>query len=477
MIQPPDVQNTSTWRQRISRFMQRVRLPRGTNVAQLAYRRAQRSFVEYHAHAAFKTRAAALIGMIGFPVFYFVWSYMLPQPFESIVLRAIGFVLSAFVFFLPRSPPWLRSHSALLSYVTLWYTVPFFFTIMLFLNGGTDVWQLSLVSGFIYLVLLCDTINAFILGLTGSLAAFLVYGLLSGDLIVPSAYINVLPVLAFVLCGVTFLNYSNNLVLVEKMTAIGGLAAHIAHEMRTPLLGIRLDADKIQKIVPDLMDALVWARAHGWPGRIPPAIQAGMPHALERIGQHTASANSVIDMLLMNAAVTKGRAEMGTCSARATIETAIERYHFRTGQRELVDLDTRREFTYSGVEVLMVHVLFNLMKNALRAIEKGRGGRISISLRGGAQRNQIVFKDSGPGMPPEVARNIFLPFFSNEAIGIGTGIGLSFCRSVVESFNGTIACSSQLGVGTEFVISLPRMPIGHEDGSTTTGDGLARKRG
>ena len=84
-----------------------------------------------------------------------------------------------------------------------------------------------------------------------------------------------LPVLAFVLCGVAFLNYSNNLVLAEKMTAIGGLAAHIAHEMRTPLLGIRLDADKIQKIVPDLMDALgmgtrAWlAGTHsaGYPGR------------------------------------------------------------------------------------------------------------------------------------------------------------------------------------------------------------------
>ena len=401
--------------------------------------------------------------MIGFPLFYIIWSYVLPQPFESIFLRTIGFILSALVFFLPRGPVWLRAHSAILSYVTLWYTVPFFFTVMLLLNGGKDVWQLSLVSGFIYLVLLCDSINAFILGLTGSLAAFLVYWLISGDLSIPSAYINTLPVLAFVLCGVAFLNYSNNLVLTEKMTAIGGLAAHIAHEMRTPLLGIRLDADKIQKIVPDLMEALAWARAHGWPGRIPPAIQAGMPHALERIGQHTASANSVIDMLLMNAAVTKGRSETSVCSGRQTIETAIDRYHFRGGQRDRVDLDLGSEFSYNGVEVLMVHVLFNLMKNALRAIEKGGSGRIIITLRSGANRNEIVFMDSGPGMPPDVARNIFLPFYSNEAIGIGTGIGLSFCRSVVESFDGTITCSSQLGVGTEFVISLPRIPIGHED--------------
>ena len=101
-----------------------------------------------------------------------------------------------------------------------------------------------------------------------------------------------------------------------------------------------------------------------------------MPHALERIGQHTASANSVIDMLLMNAAVTKGRSEMSTCSAVRRSRRRIERYHFRTGQRELVDLELSSEFSYKGVEVLMVHVLFNLMKNAFRAIEKGGSGRI-----------------------------------------------------------------------------------------------------
>ena len=178
MMQPPASKPHVSWIERISQIRHRLRMPRRTNLVQSAYRRARRSFVEYHAHATFKTRAAALIGMIGFPVFYVVWSYLLPQPFESILLRTIGFALSAFVFFLPRAPDGLRSHSALLSYVTLWYTVPFFFTLMLLLNGSNDVWQLSLVSGFIYLVLLCDPINAFILGLTGSLAAFLGYWLI-----------------------------------------------------------------------------------------------------------------------------------------------------------------------------------------------------------------------------------------------------------------------------------------------------------
>jgi two-component system, CAI-1 autoinducer sensor kinase/phosphatase CqsS len=434
---------------------------RGTHagVLALAVRKAQRSFIEFHAHAAFKIRAAALIGMIGFPAFYIVWRFLLPQPFESVTLRAIGFGLSTLVVLLPRCPLWLRRHGLAVSYVTIFYTVPFFFTFMLLMNDASTVWQLSLVSGFVYLVLLCDGINAVLLGIAGTLAGFAAFWLVTGGFSLPAAYVSVIPVLAFVLCGVAFLDYSNNLVVKEKMAAIGGLAAHIAHEMRTPLLGIRLDAEKIQTVMPDLMAAHKWAREHAWPGRIAPSMQAGLPLAIARINQHVVSANSVIDMLLMNAAADRARSEMVPCSARATVDTAIERYNFRAGQREMVDLELQADFAYQGVEVLTVHVLFNLMKNAFRAIEKTGAGRIVISLRRGAQRDEIVFRDSGPGMPPEIVRNIFLPFYSNEAIGIGNGIGLSFCRSVIESFDGTITCASTLGQGTEFVLSFPVLHV------------------
>ena len=400
--------------------------------------------------------------MIAFPAFYVVWGFILPQPYESFGLRALGFGLSYLVLASAGGPNWLHRNSAFVCYVALWYNVPFFFTFMFLMNGASAIWQLSLVSGFVYLVLLCDAVSAVILGITGSLAAFALYWVVSGGHAFPAEYLSVIPVLIFVLCGVAFLNYSNNLVIAEKMEAISILAAHIAHEMRTPLLGIRLDADKIHKIVPDLLRAHDWARRHDWPGRISPAVQAGLPHAVARISQHAISANGIIDMLLMNAAANRTATELVTCSARKTVETAIERYHFHTVQRELVSLDLQADFDYQGVEVLTVHILFNLMKNALRAIDKAGHGRIVIALISGAQRNQLVFRDSGPGMGPDVVRNVFLPFYSNEGIGVGNGIGLSFCRSVIESFDGTITCTSRLGVGTEFILSFPVRPRGTE---------------
>lgn len=437
-------------------------------IAQLAYRKAQQSFIEYHAHAAFKTRAAALIGVIGFPVFYVVWAILLPQPYESVSLRAVGFGLSLLVLVTPRLPEPVRKHSALISYLTLFYTVPFFFTFMLLMNNASTVTQLALVSGFVYLVLLCDGLNAFILGITGSLAAYGAYWLATGSGELPAGYEQVIPVLAFVLCGVAFLNYSSNLVVAEKMTAIGSLAAHIAHEMRTPLLGIRLDAEKLAKVMPDLLDAHSFAREKGWPGRIPPALRAALPPAVSRISQHVVSANTVIDMLLMNAAVGRARSELALCSARRTVEAAVERYNFRSDQKALLDVDLAADFVYAGNEILTTHVLFNLFKNALRAIDKAGHGRISIVLRkGSGGRNEIVFSDTGPGMAAEIAAHIFVPFYTNEAIGIGTGIGLSFCRSVIESFDGTISCTSAPGAGTQFVISFPR-PIAPSEAQAST---------
>ena len=453
--------NYLTFDRRLARSRRRLMRTFATGgfwgLAQLAYRTARQSFIDYHAHAAFKTRAAALIGVIGFPLFYFVWAVLIPQPYESVGLRAVGFGLSLLVLATPKLPERVRRHSALISYLTLLYTVPFFFTFMLLMNDASTVSQLALVSGFVYLVLLCDGLNAFILGITGSLAAFGAVWLVTGATSWPADYFHVIPVLAFVLCGVAFLDYSNNLVVTEKMTAIGSLAAHIAHEMRTPLLGIRLDADKLTKVMPDLLDAHAYAKEHGWPGRIPPALRTALPPAVSRIGQHVVSANSVIDMLLMNAAAGRARSELVLCSARRTVGMAIERYNFRSDQRALLDLDIETDFDYLGNELLTTHVLFNLFKNALRAIDKAGRGRISIVLRKGSSgRNEIVFADTGPGMAAEVAAHIFVPFYTNEAIGIGTGIGLSFCRSVIESFDGQISCTSSLGSGTQFVISFPR---------------------
>jgi signal transduction histidine kinase len=139
------------------------------------------------------------------------------------------------------------------------------------------------------------------------------------------------------------------------------------------------------------------------------------------------------------------------------VGTAIDRYHFKQHQRDLIRSDIGEDFEFRGSDLLMTHVLFNLMKNGLRAIE-ARGGddnRLSIELKRGAKMNSLIVTDTGEGIPPEILNYVFIPFVSAQRPGVGTGLGLSFCRMIVEGCGGTISCRSTKDVGTTFMIELP----------------------
>jgi signal transduction histidine kinase len=116
-----------------------------------------------------------------------------------------------------------------------------------------------------------------------------------------------------------------------------------------------------------------------------------------------------------------------------------------------------QDFQFRGSDLLMTHVLFNLLKNGLRAIEArdGKDNFLSIELRRGRDINSIVITDTGEGIPPEILNYVFIPFVSAQRPGVGTGLGLSFCRMIIEGAGGTISCRSTVGVGTSFTIELP----------------------
>ena len=82
----------------------------------------------------------------------------------------------------------------------------------------------------------------------------------------------------------------------------------------------------------------------------------------------------------------------------------------------------------------------------LRATTKNLGGKIEIRIR-----------DNGMGIAPEVKEKIFNPFFTTKPAGEGTGLGLSMSHDiVVKQHSGTIEVDTELGVFTEFIITLPR---------------------
>jgi len=85
-----------------------------------------------------------------------------------------------------------------------------------------------------------------------------------------------------------------------------------------------------------------------------------------------------------------------------------------------------------------------------------RPSQITIQTRLLNQNLEITIADNAQGMPPEVINKIFDPFYTTKEIGKGTGLGLAISyQIVVERHQGKLACYSQLGQGTRFVITIP----------------------
>ncbi|MGB3790105.1 MAG: ATP-binding protein, partial [Phormidesmis sp.] len=109
-------------------------------------------------------------------------------------------------------------------------------------------------------------------------------------------------------------------------------------------------------------------------------------------------------------------------------------------------------------------VFVNLMSNAIDALEDRRlskaganGCTLWVSTQVIADGSvQIAVADNGPGIPEAVRSRIFDPFFTTKPVGKGTGLGLSISYQIItEKHHGTIACDSEIGKGTKFVVQLP----------------------
>ena len=103
----------------------------------------------------------------------------------------------------------------------------------------------------------------------------------------------------------------------------------------------------------------------------------------------------------------------------------------------------------------------NLLINASHAIDKEPG---VIKIRTWTEDESIVvsIKDNGKGIPPEQLSKIFEPFFTTKEVGKGTGLGLSLAYDIVTKHNGSMDVRSEVGVGTEFIVTLPIGGLGDE---------------
>lgn len=110
------------------------------------------------------------------------------------------------------------------------------------------------------------------------------------------------------------------------------------------------------------------------------------------------------------------------------------------------------ELKVFGDSNLLGQVLINIVKNAIQALSKHPSGLISISVKAVNDKTVFIVKDNGPGIPEELIKEIFVPFFTTKEQG--SGIGLSLARQIMRAHGGSIQVQSVPGKETRFTITL-----------------------
>ncbi|TVS17834.1 MAG: sensor histidine kinase [Gammaproteobacteria bacterium] len=422
-------------------------------------------------HSRNNLPAIAALGCFGFPLYYVIWRILFPQDYEDLTLRLIGSALLAPLMFVRYWPTWAERHLTLYFWLAMTYCLPFFFTYMLLQNAEysyasgeqTIVWQMSMVVALALLVMLInDGLLAGITFVVGSAAAWALF--LAGSegvklALIGRDYLAPMPVYLFILVGGSIYNHHRDTVQQEMLRAVSSVGSNIAHELRTPLLGIKSDARGLQRYLPHLIEGYERAAEAGLDVRsIRRSHLATLHDSLTRIENETDFANTIIDMLLINSSGTQlDPKDFSSHSARDCIDSAMNRFPFASErERALIHVIPGPDFHFRGSDILLIHVLFNLLKNALYYVAAAGKGEIFIWTEANpGGRNRLFFMDTGAGIPDSVLPRIFDRFFTSANAGRGSGIGLSFCKMVMTAIGGEIRCESAHGEFTRFILTFP----------------------
>jgi len=415
----------------------------------------------------------AVAGIVCLTGYYFIWKHVYPDDYENLFVRLAGSLLCVPALFFNRLYKRNTSGFALYWVFAMGFILPFVFGFMLAMNaalahsyGETNlVWPLQNVVALFLLILLIN--HGPLATLIWLFATFAIA--VCVFLIVPDpnmrelhrVYIDPMPLYAFILIIGSLSIRNRDVIEHEKLSAVASVGTTIAHELRTPFLGMRALVEGIEKYIPILMRSYDLAVANGLPvERIRPSHVHGLNRSLERIRDEIDYSNSIVDMLLVNSSEHPVKeAEFTRFSAASCVGEAIERYPFTSDEeRRLIQTQLEDDFTIRAPELLIVHVLFNLLKNSIYYVRKAGHGDIRIRLVRGREFNQMMVEDSGTGIAPEIMRRIFERFFTTTETGHGAGIGLSFCRIVMDGIGGSIRCESELGKFTRFILEFPPVP-------------------
>jgi PAS domain S-box-containing protein len=228
--------------------------------------------------------------------------------------------------------------------------------------------------------------------------------------------------------------FEQQLVQSERLAAMGAMIGGVAHELNNPLTSIL----GVSELLQDSQ-----------------TTEAARKQVIILQQQARRAAEIVQNLTYFSRPPVGGK-------SRVNLGEIVERtlnLHTYSLRKNGIAVDFLPEPSLPYVEAdphQLMQVFLNLVMNAEQAIRQARE-RGTLRIRLATTGNSVCasFQDDGPGIPAEIVKNIFDPFYTTKRPGRGTGLGLSICKSVLKEHSGTIEAANAPGGGAVFTVTLP----------------------
>ncbi len=393
------------------------------------------------------------MGFIGFPLYYFIWTYIYPQAYENEWLRGICTLLLFVLALRNHAPHFIKRYLPYYYVVTVTFCLPFFFSFMMMMNGWSTVWAMSFMSSiFLHILLVYDTRVMLLQAFVSVLSAYLIAcDVTSGTSVSETEFVwAYVPIFLFTYIFGNLFYFRNQVEHETKVSIAKSFGAGIAHEMRNPLSAIKTSLDVLESSLPSTKNK------SGEQLAISRSDVVRMNEVLASADEIVRSGNETIDLLLTS--IDQSRVSQSTFirhSAQQIVQESLDSYSFKSdAAQRAVSLQVSDDFDFFGSDILLKYALYNLLKNALY-YQTDESFKISISLVADDDGNRIYFEDNGVGIESTQLEHIFKDFYTSGKSS-SYGLGLPFCKRVMTSFGGTIECDSELGKWTQFTLMFPK---------------------
>ena len=219
----------------------------------------------------------------------------------------------------------------------------------------------------------------------------------------------------------------------ERLSALGNMAATVAHEVRNPLNAISIGLQRLKREFQSTEDRDQYS------------------HLTELMLGEARRLNAIVEQFLSLARPVEIKAEPLPLQEILKELAALEESHARQSNVRIHVIAAPNLPALKADPSHLTQVLLNLMLNGLQAMP--HGGTLTLEAKTSNNNFLIAVTDTGTGIAAENLSRIFDPYFTTKAQG--SGLGLAISRRIIEAHGGTITVTSEAGQGCRFEISLP----------------------